>query len=85
MCHSPARLASGATSFVLAMDVSHLAVGQYALTLQVSMPLVEVFDSCEDCLTFELGSEHFAGVTNPFRQDWKVGSVLFPSTLERVE
>jgi lipopolysaccharide transport system ATP-binding protein len=84
MSRSPAVLGVGSSSFVLAIDISCLALGQYTLTLQISMPLAEVYDTCNDCLSFHLGSEHFSDVIHPFRQDWQVGSVLFPSTLERV-
>jgi lipopolysaccharide transport system ATP-binding protein len=84
MSESPAQLAAGSTTFRMTIDVSHLALGQYTLSLGVSKPFAEIYDRCEDCLSFDLGSEHFSGVTNPFRQDWQVGSVLFTSTLERI-
>ena len=78
---TPARLDTGANVFLLAIDVSSLALGQYGVTLQISGALGEVLDRCPDCLLFDLGSEHFAEVTNPFRQDWQVGSVVFRSEL----
>jgi hypothetical protein len=85
MQRSPAQLSQGSTAFLMTLDVSILALGQYSLTLQISRPLGEVFDSCPDCLSFDIGSEHFSDVINPFRQDWQVGSVLFASTIERVQ
>ena len=78
---SPARLRPGANAFLLAIDISCLALGQYAITLHISRPLGEVFDICPDCLLFDLGSEHFSEVINPFRQDWQVGSVVLRSAL----
>jgi lipopolysaccharide transport system ATP-binding protein len=85
MSESPAALASGSTSFTMKIDISQLALGKYTLSLGVSIPFAEMFDRCEDILSFDLGSEHFSGVLNPFRQDWQVGSVLFAADLERME
>jgi lipopolysaccharide transport system ATP-binding protein len=84
MSQAPARLYAGGNTFLLAIDVSRLALGQYSLTLQISRPLGELLDTCQDCLTFDLGSEHFSDVINPFRQDWQVGSVMFPSEIRRI-
>jgi lipopolysaccharide transport system ATP-binding protein len=81
---APADLAAGRTTFLLEIDISSLALGRYSLSLGVSTPFAEVYDRCEDCLAFDLGSEHFSGVTNPLRQDWQVGSVLFGARLERL-
>ncbi len=85
MKRSPAQLSEGSTTFLMTLDVSSLALGQYSLTMQIGRPLGEMFDSCPDCLSFDLGSEHFSEVMSPFRQDWHVGSVLFASTIERVQ
>jgi lipopolysaccharide transport system ATP-binding protein len=83
MSQAPARLEAGENTFFYSIDVSALAVGQYSLTLQISKPLGELIDACQDCLTFDLGSEHFTDVIIPFRQDWHVGSVLFASEISR--
>lgn len=81
---TPAELGPGSNSFVLAVDITDLAVGRYMISLGVSKPFAESYDRCEDILTLDLGSEHFSEVTNPMRQDWQVGSVLFPASLERL-
>jgi lipopolysaccharide transport system ATP-binding protein len=84
MSESPAQLDMGSTTFEMSIDVSRLALGQYMLSLELTKPFAEIFDFCEDCLSFDLGSEHFSDVLQPFRQDWQNGSVLFDSRLERV-
>jgi ABC-type polysaccharide/polyol phosphate transport system ATPase subunit len=83
MSQSPAKLIPGANGFILAIDIARLALGHYGITLQVSAPFAEIFDTCEECLSLDIASEHFSDVIHPFRQDWQVGSVLFPSTIER--
>jgi lipopolysaccharide transport system ATP-binding protein len=80
MSETPARLRKGANNFMFVIDISMLAVGQYAVTLQISKVLSETLDACPDCLVFDLGSEHFSEV-NPLRQDWQVGSVVFQSQI----
>jgi len=80
MSEAPARLRKGENNFLLVIDISSLALGQYAVTLQISKPLSDIVDSCPDCLVFDLGSEHFSEV-NPLRQDWQVGSVVFRSKI----
>jgi lipopolysaccharide transport system ATP-binding protein len=81
---TPAELRPGETAFEFTIDISNLALGDYSLSLGVQKPFAELYDRLDDCLTFELGSEHFANVINPFRQDWQVGSVLFPAALDPV-
>ena len=78
---SPAALQPGSNAFLFVIDISALALGQYAITLNISRPLGEVFDNCVDCLVFDLDSHHIPEVINPFRQDWQVGSVVFRSEL----
>jgi lipopolysaccharide transport system ATP-binding protein len=85
MSESPARLETGSNEFLFAIDISCLALGQYSVTLKIGRPLGEVFDTCPDCLLFDLGSEHFSEVINPFRQDWQVGSVVLRSELVRLD
>jgi len=81
---TPAEVAAGINEFDFTIDISSLALGDYALTFGVQRPFAELYDRVDDCLNFELGSEHFANVIHPFRQDWQVGSVLFDATLEAV-
>jgi lipopolysaccharide transport system ATP-binding protein len=81
---TPAELAPGISEFSFTIDISNLALGDYSVTLGVQKPFAELFDRLDDVLTFELGSEHFANVIQPFRQDWQVGSVLFGATIEAV-
>jgi ABC-type polysaccharide/polyol phosphate transport system ATPase subunit len=76
---APAHLEVGTTTFILSIDITHLALGQYNLTLQISRPLSELIDIAADCLSFDLGSEHFAGVIHPFRQDWQVAACSSPA------
>jgi lipopolysaccharide transport system ATP-binding protein len=81
----PAVLGVGRSTFLFTLNVTPLALGQYTLSLGVSTPFAEIYDRCEDILSFDLGSEHFSDVLNPLRQDWQVGSVLFGATIEKLE
>jgi lipopolysaccharide transport system ATP-binding protein len=81
---TPAEVAAGINEFDLTIDITSLALGEYSISLGVQKPFAEIYDRLDDCLTFELGSEHFSNVIHPFRQDWQVGSVLFDATIEPV-
>jgi len=81
---TPIELAEGINEFDFTIDISSLALGDYTVSLGVQKPFAELYDRLDDCLTFELGSEHFSNVIHPFRQDWGVGSVLFAATIAPV-
>jgi hypothetical protein len=81
---SPTRLSEGSTTFLMTVGVSNLAL-IYSLTLQISYPLEQILDICPACLWFDLRSEQFSDVINLFGHSWQVGSVLFASTIERVQ
>jgi lipopolysaccharide transport system ATP-binding protein len=79
-----AEVREGITEFDFTIDISSLALGDYSLSFAVQKPFAEEYDRLDDCLTFELGSEHFSNVIHPFRQDWQVGSVLFDARIEAI-
>ncbi len=81
---TPAEVTEGVTEFDFTIDISCLALGEYSVSFGVQKPFAEEYDRLDDCLTFELGSEHFSNVIHPFRQDWQVGNVLFDATIEPV-
>jgi lipopolysaccharide transport system ATP-binding protein len=78
---TPVCLRVGRTELSILIGVSRLAVGGYSLTLEITKPFAEIYDRCEDCLSFDIGSHMFEHVLNPLKQDWRVGSVLFPARL----
>jgi lipopolysaccharide transport system ATP-binding protein len=79
---TPAQLVPGINEFDFTIDITSLALGDYSVSLGVQKPFAELFDRLDDCLTFSLGSEHFANVMQPLRQDWQVGSVLFNARIQ---
>jgi hypothetical protein len=81
MAEAPVLLGVGNNGLSISIDVSRLAVGGYSLTLEITKPFAEIYDRCEDCLVFEIGTHVFDDVANPLNQDWRVGSVLFPARL----
>ena len=80
MSSNPVSLSPGTSNVAMAIDVTSLAVGTYTLSIDITTPWVEYHDRCEDCLKFSIGGEHWPGLLHPLRQEWRYGSVFFPST-----
>jgi len=71
-------LQKGKNSFSIQMDASHLAVGTYFLTIELSITNVRYFDRCEDCFSFDIEKSPKKGHHRVFSQKWGMGSVEIP-------
>ena len=81
MSDSPIDLDRGVNEVHICIDVSCLAIGNYALTIEITKPFAEIFDRLDNCLVFNIEAGLFEGVLQPLKQDWNVGCVLFSTRL----
>jgi lipopolysaccharide transport system ATP-binding protein len=79
----PVALEPGVNHIEIDMETSHLANGEYVLSVDLSSPFVEYFDRAEDCLTFQVENPPAVTGGRGLQQSWGHGSVNLPLRLQR--
>jgi lipopolysaccharide transport system ATP-binding protein len=70
----------GSNKLSLGLDVSQLAIGNYAISIDTTQPNVKFYDRCENCLGFEIVK--LDENDRRLSQYWGYGSVLIPLKLK---
>lgn len=71
----------GESTVQLSLSTKHLALGHYALSIDLAEPYIQYFDRAEDCLQFEvIRSSGGPGITF-VAQDWNFGSTQLDAQL----
>ena len=74
-------LVEGDQVLSFALIVDQLAVGKYLLSLDLTVPFVEVLDRAENCLSFEVVRPPAKEKSLVLQQSWRYGCYEFPLML----
>jgi lipopolysaccharide transport system ATP-binding protein len=66
------------------LELPRMARGIYRVSVQLAIPMVEIIDSTEEGLLFELHPMPLAGYTRVMESSWGYGAFEFPIHVERV-
>ena len=66
----------GRTEYEFKIDFTQFAVGQYFLSIDITVPWVEYIDRCEDCIAFDKGDGHWVQGASPLMQSYGLGALL---------
>jgi lipopolysaccharide transport system ATP-binding protein len=77
----PIALTKGVNSLEIEMETTHLANGEYVLSIDLVSPYVEYFDRTEDCLKFQVENPPAKG-GRALQQSWGHGSMTLPLQLQ---
>ncbi|MCX7887819.1 MAG: hypothetical protein N3B01_11285, partial [Verrucomicrobiae bacterium] len=77
------QLQPGRNMFRCRLQLPQMAVGQYFLGFHLAVPRVEILDRAEQVLQFEVDRPPAPGKQDALRQEWNVGCVEIPMTVER--
>jgi lipopolysaccharide transport system ATP-binding protein len=70
----------GENRIMLKIYVGNLALGEYVVSIDITMPNVKYFDRCEDCLSFEVVKIN--GMSRQLEAQWNYGFFILP--LEKI-
>ncbi len=71
-------LKTGDNLITLDMPLNFLALGDYTVTIQLSIPHVTEIEELDDCLSFHLERSARPGAMRALPQSWGVGSIELP-------
>ena len=75
------NLRAGVNQIVLLMPTDKLAIGDYYIGLDVTLPDVETYDRLEKCLSFEVNRPPINNAKRVLSQSWGYGSFEIPLKL----
>jgi lipopolysaccharide transport system ATP-binding protein len=78
------QLKSGNNTFLVEIDVTNLASGEYNLGVDLTHPNIEWFDRVADCISFVVDRKVNKGYSRVLLQSWGYGSVNFPIKLKLI-
>jgi lipopolysaccharide transport system ATP-binding protein len=72
----------GANNYLVEINISALATGEYNLALDLTQPNVEWFDRVFDCLSFKVDKKVQENESRVLQQSWGYGSINFQVNLK---
>jgi len=72
------KLREGVNPTALEFSVSQLAIGNYVLSFDLTLPYSEYYDRAESCLAFEVSRPPKPGYMRALLQKWGYGSLEIP-------
>jgi lipopolysaccharide transport system ATP-binding protein len=73
---SDVMIFEGTSEFTLLIDFTDFAVGEYFLSVDLTVPWVEYLDRCEDCLKYTKNNQDWRISTTALKQSYGLGNLL---------
>lgn len=75
-------LSKGQNQIKFNIDTSHLALGEYSISLDITIPDVKYIDRIEGCLSFEIIRKPNSNAFRVLKQNWRYGSYVLDLKLK---
>lgn len=72
------ELKPGRNPITLEMPIDNFALGEYTITIRMSVPFVTVLEELDDCLTFSVARAPRPGANLALPQSWGYGGIELP-------